>query len=63
MLLVKGLHQNNDPQGGIQKCKTDTCLLYILNELGNVIFIIDIYDTLVIWDKPELMNTIEYIKK
>ena len=31
---------------GLKQCKTDICLLYVVNELVNVVVIICIYDTL-----------------
>ena len=56
--MVQGIHQDNDSQGGIQKWKTDTCLLYKLNELGTVIVMLCVEDTLSIGDKPSFMDTI-----
>ena len=51
------------PKVGFKKTQTDPCLLYIVNELGTVIVIIYIDDTLVIGYKSELMDTIEFIQK
>ena len=61
--MVQVIHQEYDPQGRIQKCKTGTCLLYRVNEIGTVIVIVYVYDTLSIRDKSELVNMIELIKK
>ena len=50
-------------KAGYKKCKTETCLLYRINELGNVIFILYKDDTLKIGDKPASVDTTEYTKK
>ena len=42
---------------------TDLCILYKANELGTAIVVAYADDTLAIGDKPELMDTIECIKK
>ena len=47
-LLVQVINQYNEPQGGVQKFKTDTCLLYRVNELGTVINIVYVDDPLAI---------------
>ena len=39
-------------KAGFKQFKTYPCLLYIVNELGTVIFIVYIYDTLTIRYKP-----------
>ena len=46
-----------------KKHKTDPCILYRVNELRAEIFTVYVDDTLAIGDKPELMDTIECIKK
>ena len=61
--MVQGIHQDNETQGGLQKRKTDPCLLYRVNELGTVIFIVYVDYTLSIGDKLEFMDKIECIKK
>ena len=50
-------------KAGYKKCKTEPCLLYRINELGNVIFILYKDDTLKIGDKPASVDTTEYTKK
>ena len=50
-------------KSGFKQCKTDTCLLYIVNELGTVIVILYVDETLEIIYKPEFMDKIEYINK
>ena len=45
------------------KYKTDTCILYLLNEIKTVIVTIYIYDTLDVGDRKSLMDTIEFIIK
>ena len=50
-------------KAGFNQYKTYPCILYRIYELGTVIFIIYVDDTLKIGDKPELMDTIECIKK
>ena len=62
-LLVQGIYKDIDPQGGFKLCKTYLCLLFRLNELGTIFFIVYVYDTLEIGDKPALMDTIECINK
>ena len=47
----------------VKKFKTDPCLLYRVNEIGPVIIIVYVDDTLETGDKPAFMNTIECIKK
>ena len=46
-----------------KQCKSDTYLLYIVNELVTSVFIIYIYYTLSIGDEPELLYRLEYTKK
>ena len=46
-----------------KKYKTNSCLLYQVNELNTVIVIVYVDETLAIWDKPALMDKIECIKK
>ena len=46
-----------------KQCNNDPCLLYRLNELGTVIFIVYIDDTLEIRDKLASMDMIEFINK
>ena len=48
---------------GFKQCNTYPSLLYRVNELGNLIFIVYIDDTLTIGDKPSLVDMIELIKK
>ena len=40
------------------QCKTYPCLLYIIYYLNTVILIVYVDDTLEIWNKPALMDTI-----
>ena len=44
-------------KAGFKQCKTDTCLLYIVNELSNLIVMVYIDDTLEIEGKPSFTNT------
>ena len=46
-----------------KQCKTYPSLLYRVNEIGTSIVILYIYKTLEIGYKPELVDTIECIKK
>ena len=48
---------------GLNICKNDPCILYILNELGTEIVIVYVYDILEIGYKPAFMDMIECIKK
>ena len=48
---------------GFKQCRIYPCLLYRLNELGTVIFIVYVNYTLEIGNKPAFMDTIECIKK
>ena len=48
---------------GFKSFKTDTYLLYRENELGTAIAIVCVDGTLVIGDKPSLVDTIECINK
>ena len=50
-------------KAGFKKCNTGPCLLYRVNELGTIIFIIYVDGTLEIGYKLALMNTIECIRK
>ena len=45
-------------KAGFKKFKTGPCLLYILNELGTIIVIVYVDNTLEIGDKPAFMNKI-----
>ena len=57
------IHQYNDPQGGVQTIQ-DWSLSLIQSKLNrDVIVIVYVEDTLVIGEKPELIDTIEFIKK
>ena len=51
------------PKVGFKKRNTDPCLLYRLNELWNVIFIVYVYGTMKIGDKPGFVDAIECTKK
>ena len=55
--------RNTQRQQLKKKLKTDPCSLYQVNELGAVIVILYLDDTLTIRDKPELTNTIGFINK
>ena len=46
-----------------KQCKSDTYLLYIVNELVTSVVIIYIYYTLSIGDEPELLDRLEYTNK
>ena len=48
---------------GFKQCKSDTYLLYIVNELVTSVVIIYIYYTLSIGDGTELLDSLEYTKK
>ena len=48
---------------GFKQYNTDYCLLYRVNELGNVILILCVDNTPELVDKPELMYTLERFKK
>ena len=50
-------------KAGFKQCKTDPCLLYIANEIGNKIVIAYADGMLTIKYKLALMNTIECIKQ
>ena len=50
-------------KAGFKQCKTDPCLLYIINELENLIFVVYVFYTLSIGGKPVFMDTNECIKK
>ena len=50
-------------KAGFKQFNTYLCLLYRVNELGTAIIMVYVYDTLEIKDKPELIDTIEFIKK
>ena len=60
---VKGYIKTMTLNAGLKKYMADTCLLYIVNELRNVIIVVYIYSTIEIRDKPALVHTIECIKK
>ena len=47
----------------MEPANDDNCLLYRVNELGNSIVVVYVYETLEIGDKPALMGVIECIKK
>ena len=46
-------------KAGFRQCKTGTCLLYRVNELGTEIVIVYVYGTLKIRDKTTLIDIIE----
>ena len=46
-----------------KKWKTDTCLLYRVNECGTEFLILYVYGTLEVLDKQRSMDKIEYIKE
>ena len=50
-------------KAGFKQWETDPCLLYMLNEIGTLIAIVYVDETLTIRDKPELVYFIEFIKK
>ena len=45
-------------KAGFKQCNTYTCILYLLNEIDNVILVLYVDYTLAIGDKPAFMNTI-----
>ena len=46
-----------------KKCKTNTCILYRVNEICTIIVIVYVHDTPEIGYKPAFVDTIEYTKK
>ena len=56
---VKEYIKTITPKVIFKKFKSNTCLLYMVNELGTEIFIVYVDDMLEIGDKTELMDKIE----
>ena len=50
-------------KAGSNQCNTGVCLLYRVNELGTVAFIVYVDDMMEIGDKPEFTDAIECINK
>ena len=50
-------------KAGLKKYKDDPFIFYRVNELGTVVSVVYVYDTLEIGYKPESMNTIKCINK
>ena len=50
-------------KAGFKQCRTDTCLLYKVNELRTIVVILYVDDTLEMGYKTSLMNKIECINK
>ena len=63
LFLFKEYIKKMTQKARLNQWNTDTCILYIVNELGTAIVIIYIYYTLEIGYKTPSMDTIECIKK